>query len=269
MYLSPDEPIDLGDGYTAEVAYDYSPACPFTSWDGEPPLTVFHDGCIDHYPSTFAKHDELTLCNLLGYVPAGKFRYRKFREQIGDLVGLADTDFEQMLCDTTPRDGENWKNAVIEAIACYCADSGAPRSYFYAREYFELLAWVCDQAGIACHWEESTGYCQGHYALVFAAALPQWAAGVGAPKKSHKDQCRHACELYGYWAWGDVFGVVEITDPDGHEIPDASVWGFYGTDPEDSGLLDHCRTMKSWWQGEREKESAESFAMACRDILTV
>jgi hypothetical protein len=109
-----------------------------------------------------------------------------------------------------------------------------------------LLTW----GGIACHQTQSTGYCQGDSTLLLAIATPEWIAKVGAPADSLQGQLEGACDLYGAWAWGDVYGVSEIRAPgededddNGEEIEGASCWGFYGRDHEKSGLMEHSRSV--------------------------
>lgn len=88
-----------------------------------------------------------------------------------------------------------------------------------------------------CHQTQSNGYSQGDSVLLLAVATPEWRKKAGAPDDC-ADQCKAACELYAAWAWGDVYGIMEITDPDGDELEHGSVWGFYGSDHKKSGLLD-------------------------------
>jgi hypothetical protein len=56
--------------------------------------------------------------------------------------------------------------------------------------------------------------------------------------------------LYGYWAWGDVYGYViekrcvcagdpdDDVEDDWEEIEDGSCWGYFGSDHSESGLED-------------------------------
>jgi hypothetical protein len=76
-----------------------------------------------------------------------------------------------------------------------------------------------------------------------------------------------------------VYGVAEILRPDGTEAPDGSCWGFYGTDHEQSGLMEHCRNAVDCDMAAQERETARDMAAqereaaraleaACRDIET-
>jgi hypothetical protein len=107
-----------------------------------------------------------------------------------------------------------------------------------------------------------------------AFATNKWVEEIGAPMsceyhlKQLAKQCKAACDLYGYWAWGDCYGIYEIIAPDGEELKEGSVWGFYGPH-EESGILDDARSTIEWHKKEVIKEDAESFEMACRDVATV
>ena len=46
-------------------------------------------------------------------------------------------------------------------------------------------------------------------------------------------------EVYSEWANGRVFGFITY-DEHGDEVPDGSCWGFYGDDPEKSGLAEEA-----------------------------
>ena len=67
-------------------------------------------------------------------------------------------------------------------------------------------------------------------------------------------------ELYSAWAWGDVYGVSEIVDEQGNELEDGSCWGFYGTDHEKTGLLEHAKSVIDCHIAHQEKETANLVA---------
>jgi hypothetical protein len=132
-----------------------------------------------------------------------------------------------------------------------------------------MLEWLCKLAGIPACYEQSNGYSQRDSALVMAFATPEWVKKVGAPVESLEAQCKGACDLYSAWAWGDVYGISSITAPDGEELENGSVRGFYGSDHKKSGLLESAADSIEYHKKECIKEMREKYEMACRDIVTV
>lgn len=49
-------------------------------------------------------------------------------------------------------------------------------------------------------------------------------------KKKITDNLRAEVKLYDQYLTGDVWGISAILDPDGDEVDDGSVWGFFGTE---------------------------------------
>lgn len=257
----PTETLDLGDGYSADIDYDLSPENPFDRYGNEPALLSFNDRLLD-------RHDGDTLCvdYFLTRIPVGRFRYAKFRDRLYAALHIEAVDVEYWMSDVA-RTPDNWLDAIREVNGRY-SDLEKPHYWSDAETYFDALAELCDITGITCHQGISRGYSQGHASLVLVVATPEWVAAVGAPQKSLAAQCQGAFDLFTAWAWGDCYGVSTITDPHGDEIPNASCWGYYGSDHEKSGLLDFCREMKTYHERYLQREAAESFAMACRDIIT-
>jgi hypothetical protein len=251
------ETVKLPHGYTAEIHIDESPENPFEAWDCEPPIATFSEHRL-----TFPRgQDALDAPALLALLPAHLWESREGKRQI--LAALPcdpSAVFETMRGYYGPAP---FREAVEEV-----AREFAPDSWRSAEGYFDAMEALCTLAGIACYSTVSNGYSQGHSARVFVAALPAWVELVGAPEDTHAGQCKAAAALWGAWAWGDVYGVARVLRPDGEEAPDGSCWGFYGTDHEQSGLLDHCRNAVDCDMAAREREAARAFEAACRDIET-
>jgi hypothetical protein len=251
------ETLNLPHGYTATIATDDCPMNPFVEWDCEPPIAVFnldrHRGNINNY-----KGDELNLETLLDCIPAETWQSRQGKRKI-----LAALPFElSEIADVMKYQRQNFRDSVWEIVR-----ENSPSHWREACEYFDSMESIAAVAGIPCYNGQSNGYSQGHCALVFVAATPEWCERVGAPLETAATSCKAGFDLWAAWAWGDVFGVAEITRPDGEETGE-SCWGFYGQDHEQSGLLDFCRETVESDIAYLARESAAAHDAACRDIET-
>ena len=224
------ETIELTDGYTARIANDTDAQNPFLDWDCEPPIAVLnwqrYHAKLENYAG-----DELNLATLLDLIPADKWTSRTGKREI-----MAALPFPMEELKEAIRNAGNFKDAITHELAYDLRPDGW-REWI---EYFDTMEAVAAVAGIPCHLTQSNGCSQGDSALVFVAATPAWTQNVGAPAETLKDQCKGACKLWSDWAWGDVYGVEAIIDPDGEELPDGSCWGFYGDNHKENGLLEHC-----------------------------
>ena len=108
-------------------------------------------------------------------------------------------------------------------------------------EDFDQLEAVADIIGLPCLNTSSCGYSQGDYVEILAVWPKEW--GARNRPKATPDQIREelqsAVDLFGAWAWGDVYGYVVTDTLTGDEV--GSCWGYYGTDHEKSGLLESAR----------------------------
>jgi hypothetical protein len=257
--------IKLPHGYTVEIHTDENTENPFTEWDCEPPIAVWNldnrRGNLENYGG-----DELNLETLISAIPAATWESRQGKREI--IAALTLTLSE--VAAEVRRIG-NFRDAVEEML--YGVE---PSGWRCAVEYFDRMEAVARLAGISCHSTQSNGYSQGDCALVFVAALPQWVEKVGAAPETLADQCKAACDLWGAWAWGDVFGFV-LNDPKGEEVD--SCWGYYGTDHRKSGLLETAEESAKHHRESRKAEllkrraaakveRREAFFAACRDIVT-
>jgi hypothetical protein len=250
------ETIQLAHGYTAEVYPDDSPENPFGAWDCQPPIAVLnwqrYHAKLENY-----KGAELNLWRLFELIPSEKWETREGKREILHALPFPMSDIRDEMLNMG-----NFRDAMSELVYDL-----KPSGWSEWQEYFDAMESLAAVAGIPCHYTQSNGYSQGDSALVFVAALPSWVDEVGTAPEHQKAACEGAAKLWAAWAWGDVFGVARIISPDGEEVEEASCWGFYG-DHETSGLLDHCRDTIKTHRWEVEREAAESYSAACRDILT-
>lgn len=141
-------------------------------------------------------------------------------------------------------------------------------------EKLEQLTQLYALAGIPAVCTTVTGHSQGDQAEVLAIATPEAQKKFGFDPSVAWDgerwlkELKSTAELYGHWAYGDVYGYIvekiepgaaecvrcgstdndgsdmctdcgdEMEDPEPEyvELPDGSCWGFYGTEFDESGL---------------------------------
>lgn len=255
------ETLEMPHGYTAKIHTDESPENPFEAWDCEPPLAVLN---WERYHAKLKNYggDDLDLPTLLTFIPADKWTSRAGKREI-----IAALPFDMADLRDTMRDDWGGKLGFRDAVHQLVYEI-RPSNWTEWVEYFDTMEAVAAVAGIPCYLTQSNGHNQGDSALVFVAALPAWVEKVGAPAEGLAEQCKNAADLWSAWAWGDVYGVASLTRPDGTEAPDGSCWGFYGTDHEQSGLIDHCRNAVDCDVSSQERENARAHDAACRDIET-
>lgn len=238
------------DGYTVTIANDESAENPFTAWDCEPPLLVYscdRSGRLD----TYNKAPE-TLAEFVALIPDAVFERGN---RTAFLRGLMPGDYgwKAFLREFREYRAETYDGSFRDAVSAFVTDryGRKPEGWRDAREWFDVAEWLLKEAGIPYHSTESNGYCQGDTVKLLAIGLPEWCKLVGCEPNHTEPQCKAACELYGAWAWGDVYGILSIHAPggededgeeiEGEELADGSVWGFYGRDHETSGLLESAR----------------------------
>lgn len=73
--------------------------------------------------------------------------------------------------------------------------------------------------------------------------------------KYAEELLRGEVETYDDYLTGNVYGF-NVTDADGEDIADGSVWGYYG-DPEKSGLMEEAKSSIEW-EIKHRKEQAEN-----------
>jgi len=103
------------------------------------------------------------------------------------------------------------------------------RCWGTACDYFDVLEALYDLAGIPALSTQRNGYSQGDCVRILLVATPAHAKRCGwAPDYDPNPGLKTDADLYGAWAWGDVYGY-SIDDAKTGEQVD-SCFGFYGTD---------------------------------------
>lgn len=135
----------------------------------------------------------------------------------------------------------------------------------FISENIENKISFCEAFNILHYSGISRGYSQGDAADVLIVPTPKHAEFCGYDlKKITEDQLKSTFELFGYWAWGDVFGFIieqkkEFTKKyaDGSEMEDEeweevdSCWGFFGEDPDKNGMIDYINYEMYGWSKEQ------------------
>jgi hypothetical protein len=202
-----------------KIKHDSSPINPFDDFDGLfPTITENNDysnGEIDSYLQSYLSYNQIILhqkrlCKMMdmNYLELCK-DYLESRERI---------------------------NSIIDSLVDFISESMKNKVKF------------CNEFGIKYFYQLSRGYSQGDASWVFICWTPEFeeVTGLSYNKVTESDM-ESTFKLYGYWAWGDVYGfelIEQTTCPhcnETHEKEIDSCWGFYGTDHFENGLVDHIR----------------------------
>lgn len=213
------------------IHQDETPENPFEAWDCEPALLTYYGG-RHGFLKSYNNAPE-SWWDVLRLLPQTCFERGKRMELIKQLnCTLKEFAEEERRMGTI--------DAVVEFLTSQCG--ATPSGWGDAVAWFEMAEWVLNWGGITAIYQQSTGYSQGDCTLCLAIATPKWIEMTGAPQESHKRQMEGAIELYGFWAWGNVYGFT-CEDENGDDLEEigASVWGFYGTDYEKSGLMEAAK----------------------------
>ena len=217
-------------GFDIEIHQDLYPMNPFTDCDGEYPLmytnrdvvTDFSDGNIDTYLNNYLTDGQVT----------------RHQAKILDLIGVERDCFnmDYPIGDWTK---EERADILRDQLSEWLSESIDHRMFF------------CEVFNIKHYCSTSSGYSQGDWADVFVCWTPEFdrISGVTYNAATIKGM-EAAFNLFGYWAWGDVYGYnIEGID---------SCWGFYG-DIENSGLLEAAKGMIDYHlETERQKRAAKA-----------
>ena len=225
-------------GYKIEVANDEGPENPFEAWDCEPPLITYYGG-RHGYAKSYQGAPE-TIGDVVRLMPASCFERGQRVALIRDNLNCSLREFVEEM----RRTGDGAKETFVQFASDQVGSK--PEGWRDAIAWFEMAEGLLKTAGIPCLNTESNGYCQGDTTLVLCLLTPDWRCD-----KAHAAAImQSAVDLYSAWAWGDVYGVSAIYAPNpddedehGDELPDGSCWGFYGSDHEKSGLMEHARSI--------------------------
>lgn len=232
-----DEQCAMYKGYRIRAVLDTSPDNPFEDQDGHFPMTVRYDGRLKHYD------------NCAGPAPLNPIARLNDLHMVFDQKAIM--KILNVTCDEIHTHSDNWQDdtpkwftdtyALRQAFDVAFDNLNAGESMTAAHELYKLM-------GIPSLLTTSTGYSQGDWAELLIVATPQaqmsW--GTDITMDNADEMLRPQADLYGYWAWGDIYGYVimeRIDDPkdinaaeEWEEIEYGSCWGFYGPDHDKSGL---------------------------------
>lgn len=216
-------------GLVIEAIQDESPENPWTIDDGLAPLLWYslsggseeHGGADLTAPLAAIKDSTISrkwpeLCKAVGVDPAELERdcREAQRDYGGRLVDHRREALESALDDMAPARYNRW-----------------PVDYADALESLWQLA-GCEALAL-----QRNGYSQGDSVLGLLVATPAWRELVGIPAgHDMKADLERQADLFGAWAFGDVYGYVIRAQGDGETLD--SCWGFIGDDLNESGLAE-------------------------------
>lgn len=198
-------------GIEIEVIHDTDPMNPWEDWDGCMPLitetgrftrtTDYSKGDIDRFLSDYLSYNQV----------------KRHQRKIVEVLRL---DYEE---EKKYMQGDDFTEHLQYQI------------YEFVREDIANKVAFCEAFNIKHYSGISRGYSQGDWTEVFFCWTPEFEEVTGRSYQSIDDSDFEAANnLFGYWAWGDVYGynIEELED---------SCRGFYGDDFERSGLLEAAR----------------------------
>lgn len=250
--------------YQIKIAQDQDAQNPFEDWDCEPPLLTY-SGCRHGYTKAYNGAPE-TIREVLHLLPADTWTKAKRVEFLTQFLRPSYTWREIAECS---REYDSLFDAVDELLSN--GEGSKPEGWGSACIWFDLAEALLKWGGIPCSYEESNGHCQGDSTLCLVVLTPEWFKLSGCNPENSASICEATIELYSAWAWGDVYGVSDIIAPgsldedgdetEGEELEEGSCWGFYGSDHEKSGLMEHARSIIDC-HIQDQKEEAETLEAA-------
>lgn len=241
--------------YRVRMVQDCFPENPFESWDGHWPMIVDYQD----RGHNFTEYDKAPGASVDD--PLARFSdWQLIRYQAAICEALGDD------CAHHCWPARSIESDLAEYKRAYRSEYVKGRAGMAAllRDYFsealgnvsdsdklECLSSLYDILGIPNLCTSSHGYSQGDCAELLIVATPESLDKFGWNKARRgaadlAQALEAQADLYSAWAWGDVYGyIVERAplDPQEREDSDAweeidSCWGFYGDNPEKSGLAE-------------------------------
>lgn len=218
-------------GYRIRAVCDDSPINPFEDHDGHWPIAVYSDRSTTYYPK------DITLLRPFGTI--GDEMIVHMQVHFAKALGSTVHDLIECYLTDEPVAYSSDANVLRDAFEQALDDMSGTDQLDTAAEIWTL-------GGIPAVSTQVSGHCQGDWAQVLVVALPETQAEFGNTAPDEADLIGTA-DLYGWWAWGDVYGyVIErpvAVDEDGdviewEEIEEGSCWGYFGPDHSQSGLAD-------------------------------
>lgn len=199
------------------IIHDDSPLNPFEDWDCNYPLNS-NDG--HNYGKDYSNGD---IDNYL----LGKLSYEFVQENFDTLLDLVETSREEF--DEDYPIGDFTEDERVDYLYDMLRD--------YITEENQHRANFCELFDIKHYFGTSKGYSQGDCVDVFICWTPEFGKLCGVPYESATVKAMESTfELYGQWAWGDVYGFNIEDEEDEDSI--GSCFGFYGTNWEENGMLE-------------------------------
>tara|TARA_R110002020_G_scaffold34910_2_gene105877 strand:- start:365 stop:1162 length:798 start_codon:yes stop_codon:yes gene_type:complete len=213
--------------HTINIINDNYPENPFTDWDCNPSIIFNYDRQLTSYGNIDSD-----------YLPAlTKQEIKKNIPAIKDIFDIEDKRSLLIILECNEYSARhNYDNATDYVNDCLTQFYGSSNN----SDKLDILYAIYTMKGIICLNGSSQGYCQGDHVDILVIADSDFLKATGATIDSESD-LQYAIDLYGAWAWGDVYGY-DISDSNGDDIPDNSCWGFYGDNHEKSGLLDNAKS---------------------------
>ena len=285
-------------GLVIRAVRDSDASNPFENEDGHWPMLVRTDGRITFYwedTSPWYADDPLAR-----FTPEQLVHDQK---AIAKVLGAEDYDVRYHM----PEGNDAWTETEDRPIPKWLTDVDILRDWFddawegvSDSDKLDKCAELYALLGIPHLNTCSRGYSQGDYAELLIVATPEaqkalreqpadmdaetWAKALSDDLTSQK-------ELYGAWAWGDVYGYVietcvnadepaacancantlndgsdvcdqcggdfEAPEPEYEEIPDGSCWGYYGSDHAKSGLEESALEAADCYLAKQENTDAQ------------
>jgi len=246
-YVGDEQHAYVGD-YRIRAIHEDGPENPFTAWEDHWPMVAYYDKHTKFYD----RSPGLAIAHVLDrFTPASLvFNQKAIAAAIGP-DNLTELRYYIDSAGIWPDDDEMWPTPK------WVTDSDVLYSWFHESmdgmsraDLWEAWSGLYAILGIPCLNTSSHGYCQGDYTELFIVATPEAQKEIGCDPDKIEESLEAQAKLYGYWAWGDVYGyIVEKFEPDEdgedehnevtgnwEEIPDGSCWGYYGDDFAESGL---------------------------------
>lgn len=223
-------------GFKIRIENDESPENPFEAWDCEPPLLAFN---CDYGRGSLTAYQGApeNLRDFIRLLPDACFERGK-RVELANAFGVSMKALAEMWRENP---GDDFQEVFYLCLRDEKDMSDTPHGWREAGEWFDTVETLMKWAGITCHNGQSNGYSQRESTLVLVLATPEWIEETGVQPENLEAVCKDAFDLYGAWAWGNVYGIAEISSPEGLDVEGGPCWGFYGTDHEKSGLMDSAR----------------------------
>lgn len=227
------ETIQVGK-YKIEFEQDTDSENPYTAWDGNAPAMWVslerHAGNIKEY-GDFPDFFDTVSRHWISQ------NWRK----IAKVLNLSESEHDKEARAHAADYGQSLSESRFDLFQDALGEKSG-NSWSAALDYMEALRELYTLAGVPAETFQRDGYSQGDSVYGLIVLTKKWAQQVGwnpdrlqdlaACKKDMESQA----DVYGAWAFGDVYGYT-VTDSAGEDV--ISCWGFYGNSLEDSGLADH------------------------------